>query len=226
MTLRHQPRDKHLAAADLAGGQPTVATRVLRVQLGLVRLGNWVETAIFFVSCALLCFLVVALFLQVLFRYVIRSPLPWTEEGARFALVWFAMLAASLAARKGQQFIFRWATMPLSGAIRVWLRQAVNLLTMAFLTIIFVQSLNYISLVSNQIAPATHINMSIPYAGIAAGIGLLIVVYFLDTVDVLCSVITKEAFSLREGQELAMLGLLARGEAADADLNTEDVAAR
>lgn len=33
--------------------------------------------------------------LQVLFRYVLKSPLTWTDEIARFCLVWLTMIAAA-----------------------------------------------------------------------------------------------------------------------------------
>ncbi len=38
--------------------------------------------------------------LQILFRYVFRYPLPWTEELARFTLVWATFLGAASATRR------------------------------------------------------------------------------------------------------------------------------
>lgn len=38
---------------------------------------------------------------QVVMRYVFNSPLSWSEELARFAMVWMAFCAAALAFRKG-----------------------------------------------------------------------------------------------------------------------------
>ncbi len=49
----------------------------------------------------LLCFFVVLLFVQVLFRVVILESLSWSEELSRFAFVWFAFMGASYAARLG-----------------------------------------------------------------------------------------------------------------------------
>ena len=49
----------------------------------------------------LLSFFVTLLFVQVVFRVVIKESLTWSEELSRFAFVWFAYLGASYAARLG-----------------------------------------------------------------------------------------------------------------------------
>jgi TRAP-type C4-dicarboxylate transport system permease small subunit len=42
--------------------------------------------------------------LQVLFRYVIAAPLPWSEEAARYLFVWTAFLAAAAAVGRDDHF--------------------------------------------------------------------------------------------------------------------------
>jgi TRAP-type C4-dicarboxylate transport system permease small subunit len=44
----------------------------------------------------------VLVFLQVLFRYVLNSPLDWSEECASFAFVWMSLLGASIGLRNDQ----------------------------------------------------------------------------------------------------------------------------
>ena len=45
----------------------------------------------------LLAVLVVAVFLQVFFRYVLKNPIAWTEELSRYSLVWLTFLGAAYA---------------------------------------------------------------------------------------------------------------------------------
>ncbi|MCG8491393.1 MAG: TRAP transporter small permease subunit [Sneathiellales bacterium] len=47
---------------------------------------------------ALLCLGLMVLFviIQVVARYVFASPPPWTEEGARYAMVWLGLLGATM----------------------------------------------------------------------------------------------------------------------------------
>lgn len=42
--------------------------------------------------------------LQVVFRYVIQEPLPWSEEAARYLFVWTAFLAAAVTVGRNDQF--------------------------------------------------------------------------------------------------------------------------
>src|SRR5262249_31424286 len=158
----------------------------------LAATGQWVEEAIFVACSVLLVFLSAVLFLQVLFRYVLLKPLPWSEEGARFGLVWLGMLAAVLAARKGLHFVFRWATLVLPATARAWLRQGVNALIVVFLGMVFLQSLTYLDIVANQTAPATRLNMRVPYAGVPVGAAALLIIYVLEILDAFCGVITKQ----------------------------------
>jgi C4-dicarboxylate transporter DctQ subunit len=53
-------------------------------------------------SAFLMAALSVLVFLGVVYRYVLVSPLAWVEEVVRFALVWVTFVGAYLAMRRGQ----------------------------------------------------------------------------------------------------------------------------
>ena len=57
-----------------------------------------------FETIATVLFIIILLlvFLQVLFRYVLKISVPWTEEGSRFLLIWMVFLGsvATLAANR------------------------------------------------------------------------------------------------------------------------------
>ena len=44
----------------------------------------------------------IVVFLQVLFRYALHLPLFWTEEFARYCLVWASLLGAGIALKRGE----------------------------------------------------------------------------------------------------------------------------
>lgn len=58
-----------------------------------------VDTALRFLLVVLVSVLVISVVWQVLSRYLLASPSPWTEEIARFSLIWVGMLGASYAFR-------------------------------------------------------------------------------------------------------------------------------
>lgn len=184
---------------------------LVRIQYAAARLSAWLASLAFLLSSALLVFLSVTLFLQVLFRYVIKQPLPWTEEAARYALVWYAMLAAARAAWSGQHFVFRWATMFLPDTPRRVLKLAASALTLAFLAIMIDVSWAYIPVLDGQTTLATEIDMRIPYAGVPAGLSMVFLLYTLDLVDSVLAFVTGTSFSERHQREAEVERQLARG---------------
>ena len=165
----------------------------------------------FVVASVLLIFLSVILFTQVVFRYVLELPLPWSEESARFSLVWLGMLAAGITARRGLHFVFRWGVILLPRVVLPWLRLAINVLIVAFLALLLLLSLDYLELVSNQTSQATGVNMAVPYAGVTAGAVVLLVLYAFEILDGLCSLSTGRRLSELERQEAGMIAIL-KGE--------------
>jgi TRAP-type C4-dicarboxylate transport system permease small subunit len=159
------------------------------------------EKALVAVCAALLCFLVVSVFLEVLIRYVIHAPTAWTEEVARFILVWFGLLAAAVSARRGMHFAIRIGVMHFNERTRWIVRQSVNVAVILLLSILLKQSIDYLDIVSNQTAMATEINMRIPYAGVPAGIGAILTIYVLEFADAVLSVWTGRRFSAIEALE-------------------------
>lgn len=60
----------------------------------------------------LLFLMVIAVFLQVLFRFLLDQPLAWTEELARYLLIWITFLGAayamSIRAHIGTEYILKY----------------------------------------------------------------------------------------------------------------------
>lgn len=50
---------------------------------------------------ALLGTMIFVVFLQVIFRFVIKGSLPWSEELARYVMVWAVFIGASMGAKSG-----------------------------------------------------------------------------------------------------------------------------
>ena len=199
---------------------PSPHTTILRLQRIFASSALAVEKVVFVTASGLLIFLSIILFVQVIFRYVLELPLPWSEEAARFALVWLGMIAAAFTARKGLHFVFRWGTIWLPRKWLPWLRLAINILIVAFLIMVLDLSLNFLDLVANQTSQATGVNMRVPYAGVTAGALLMLVLYAFEVLDALCSPFTGERLSELEKQEAGMLAILSGGKTDDVSIDT------
>ena len=53
------------------------------------------------IAIVLIALMVVAILIQVFFRYVLNNALPWPDEAARFAMLWLTGLIAPMAYRRG-----------------------------------------------------------------------------------------------------------------------------
>jgi TRAP-type C4-dicarboxylate transport system permease small subunit len=171
------------------------------LQTWLAALSQVVEWVLLAACGFLLLLLTANVFLEVVIRYVFKVPLPWTEEVARFALVWFGMLAAAAASRKGLHFSFRWGTMLLSPRARRGLRVLVDLMVMSILIVLLKHSLDFLDIVADQTALATEINMRVPFAGLPVGLGAMLLVYALEVADACLSLWTGKRLSAKEAAD-------------------------
>ncbi len=130
------------------------------------------------VGVSLTVVMVVAVFLQVVFRYVVNLPLSWTEELARYVFVWASMLGASMGVKKKIHFCLDSLLKSFSqrqrkiAEIILYLLMSVFLLVLVYYGALFSREL-YV-----QTAPGLDIPMAIPYAAVPVG-GLLMLLHIL-----------------------------------------------
>jgi TRAP-type C4-dicarboxylate transport system permease small subunit len=185
---------------------------LLQAQYCLAEFGRWIETALIVVCGILLCVMASSVFFEVIIRYVINAPTAWTEEVAQFVLVWYGLLAAAVGARKGIHFAIRWGVVGFSERTRWIIRLGVNVLVIVFLAGLMKLGLGYLDIVANQTSTGSEINMRIPWGGIPAGIGAILVMYVLEVADSVLSIWTGQRFSVKEAREEEIYRAL-RGEA-------------
>jgi TRAP-type C4-dicarboxylate transport system permease small subunit len=194
---------------------------LVAIQWALRTANRRIAQAAYGVAAILLVFLSATLFLQVLFRYVIKQPLPWSEEAARFALVWYGMLSAAAGAWTGQHFVFRWATLILDDKARLILRLVVNVVTLNLVAVMIFLSWQYLTVFAGQTATATRLDMRIPFAGIPIGFSCFFLIYLIDLADGLLALLTGVALSVREAREKETYLQLGAASRAKASRNTE-----
>lgn len=127
------------------------------------------------VIMALMAFLVVIVVASVLFRYVLLSPLVWSEEVGRYVMIWVGFLAASIAVRQGLHvgvdFVVQWVR----PGIAVWLRRTARGATIVFLLIVTGYGFVLVTDLWEQWSPVMDIRMTWPYLAIPVG-GLLMLI--------------------------------------------------
>jgi TRAP-type C4-dicarboxylate transport system permease small subunit len=123
----------------------------------------------------LMAFLVAVVVLSVFFRYILVSPLTWSEEVGRYVMIWVGFLAASIATRQGLHvgvdFVVQWARPDKA----VWLRGMARAATAGFLLIVMVYGFVLVTNLWDQYSPVMDIRMTWPYLAIPVGSLLMLI---------------------------------------------------
>ena len=143
----------------------TVASRARHWSLKV----NWLVERI---TVALLVLLVLDVWLGVLVRYVIPLPLTFTEELARYLMIWMALLAVSsgIAHREhiGVEFVFT----RLPPRVRRWLAVAFDVIAVAFFFILFVYGIGFAARGFSWLTMIYAIPKGYPFMGVPLAAGL------------------------------------------------------
>jgi TRAP-type C4-dicarboxylate transport system permease small subunit len=134
-------------------------------------LNRWIRGVCIVFSGALFI-LVIA---QILFRYVIQISAPWTEEAARYLMIWTALLAAGIAFQKGQHFNIDFLTSRLRSRTRKKIDLFTGFLTFLFILCIILWGVPFAILGFFTISPGLEITMFLPYLALpVAGVVMML----------------------------------------------------
>jgi C4-dicarboxylate transporter DctQ subunit len=123
--------------------------------------------------------MVAIVFAQVIFRFVLRASLPWSEEAARYIMAWISMLGAGIGIRRKGHIGVEAVVMLLPAALKKAVAALAASIASGFFLGVVVYGVNICRVVSAQESPAMEISMAIPYASLVVG-GFLMLLYSLE----------------------------------------------
>jgi TRAP-type C4-dicarboxylate transport system permease small subunit len=128
-----------------------------------------------FVVKVLMGFLVVVVVMSVVFRYILHSPLTWSEEVGRYVMIWVGFLAASIAVRDGLHvgvdFVVQWSPPGLATLLRRLARASLGV----FLLIVMGYGFVLVVDLWEQWSPVLNVRMTWPYLAIPVGSLLMLI---------------------------------------------------
>ena len=116
----------------------------------------------------------ITVIIQVFFRFVLQSPLRWTEELARYTMIWLVLLAAAIASRNRSHLQVDILTAGLPKKAKLVLNILVDVLTILFLGIMTWFGIQVVMTTLTQVSPAMQIPMAAIYAAFPTGGALMI----------------------------------------------------
>ena len=123
--------------------------------------------------CGLLIAMTAVVFSQVIARYVLQAPLSWSEEMARFLLMWLSMLSAAYAFKVKAHFALRLVVGRFPEKLQRVVALIVHVIVAFFFATLLYYSIVFVNGVEGHTAPGLQISMQIPYASIVVGSALM-----------------------------------------------------
>lgn len=139
---------------------------VLRGLLGLTK------ASIIVISVVMICVTLA----QVIFRYVIAAPLPWSEEMARYCFVWIVFLGGAVGLSRGVHLGVDLFVNTLPSQAQRGLDMLTSVLIAAFAATVIYASLPVLKMNMFQRSPAIGVQMSWVYIAIPISMGLIFLI--------------------------------------------------
>lgn len=142
------------------------------------RLNWWVERA----CVVLVAALVLDIWFGIVARYVLELGITWTEELARYIMIWAALLAVSSAAHHREHIGLDFVSRLLPPLPRVILQGAIDCLGFAFFLFLFVYGVGMTADGASQFAMIFGMTMVVPFASVPVAAALTALQIFLTAI--------------------------------------------
>jgi TRAP-type C4-dicarboxylate transport system permease small subunit len=131
------------------------------------------------VVAALLALVAICVFFQVFVRFVLTAAgvnisAPWTEELARYTLIWMVFLGAAVGVRHARMIALEFGIRKLPARMGVPLRYGVILLSIAFFGLLLVTGIDFTELGRSERSPVLGITRDRVYWALPVGMALMI----------------------------------------------------
>lgn len=117
----------------------------------------------------------ILVFANVSLRYLTNFSITWSEEVARYLMIWMTFIGAGLVLRFGGHVAITNAQDAMPTPVQRILRIAIAILLFAFFAVMLWMGYEYMGRTQAQLTPATRISFSYVYAAMPIGFILLIV---------------------------------------------------
>ncbi|HEY3368177.1 MAG TPA: TRAP transporter small permease [Symbiobacteriaceae bacterium] len=145
-----------------------------RLNDALERIASWIVSLFMGVIC-------LVIFANVFGRYVLHSSPPWSEELARYMMVWISALGAAVALRRGAHVGLDIVVQRLPARTRLVAEVTALLFALALTGVIAFFGFKLAAFNMRQHSAAMRMPMGVPYASVPTA-GLLMVLVVLEQI--------------------------------------------
>jgi TRAP-type C4-dicarboxylate transport system permease small subunit len=127
------------------------------------------EKAVYYTLVVMMIVMTLTIIVQVFLRYVFSFSLSWSEEVARYLMIWVAFLGGSLALQKGLHIGVELFLVRVSSRTRRWVSILSKMFVLIFLIYLTIGGIKITWAVRDQSSPALLFSMA--YAYLSAPVG-------------------------------------------------------
>lgn len=127
------------------------------------------EKAVYYTLVVMMIVMTVTVIVQVFLRYVFSFSLSWSEEVARYLMIWVAFLGGSLALKKGLHIGVEVLLVRIGSRTRRWVSILSKMFVLIFLIYLTIGGIKITWAVRDQSSPALLFSMA--YAYLSAPVG-------------------------------------------------------
>lgn len=148
------------------------------------RLSHWLNRSSELICSCILLIMVIVVTLQVICRYLLGAALTWSEELARYFLIWLTFLGAGIAMKRGAHMGLQILEGALSQKVQRLTKMFSVLCISSFLGIAAFEGFQLALFNLKQHSPAIGLSMGTVYLAIPIG-ALIMLVHTVDQLIVL-----------------------------------------
>jgi len=145
---------------------------MLRIWTFFVNLLNWLTKWVILVTFSALLVLVL---MQIVWRYILKWPLPWSDEAIRYLLVWVTLLAIARAFRNDEHLRLGALFSKCARPIQDFLWVVFNVLTLTFQVLLVIYGITNAILGKFTNSPGLDISLLIPYLSVPVAAGIMLI---------------------------------------------------
>ncbi len=148
--------------------------------------------------------MVILTLVQVIARYLLRNPPPWSEELARTCFIWVVYIGMSMACRKQEHVNVNFLAEKLPQTLQKWVNLISNLVVLFFLGMMTISGILLVINTRTMMMTSVDIPMGVAYTSIAV-MGVIMTIYYILFIweSLLCILKkdNREAADARKGGE-------------------------
>lgn len=133
----------------------------------------------------LLASLLIVVCVGVVDRYLLKTGITWTEELARYLLIWVSFISAAIATYKSRHFRVKILVNLLPRALNRTVMTLMNLLALAVLAVVFVRGIDVALVLAAQRSPAMEVQMNWIFFSLPVSVAAMMLFLVDETLDII-----------------------------------------